>query len=126
MALKFYEDLALTIELTTLTTKHGNTGEAVEKKVFLANKDVLYRYEAIVLTPVDTVTPPDEKGWIQLAQDSGGSPGAYGAGGATMAYANITNNTGNPFWIKITNSPVPDPINKTDLQLRVDFNEFLK
>lgn len=123
MALKFYNDAALTQEITTLTTQHENTGMAVEKKVYLGNTVVQYRYENVVISSVDTAIP-DETDWIQLAQDSGGSAGTYNPGGDPLVFANVSDNVGHPFWIKITTPNIVNPVNKTDLQLRVDYREF--
>lgn len=123
MALKFYNDAGLTQEITTLTTQHENTGAVVEKKVYLGNTVVQYRYENIVISSEDT-SIPDETDWIQLAQDVGGSAGTYEPGGDPLVFANISNFVGHPFWVKITTPPIVNPINKTDLQLRVDYREF--
>jgi hypothetical protein len=124
MALLFYSDLGLTTELTTLTTQHDSAGEAKSVRVFLANKDVAFRYEDILITPEDTATPPDEKSWIQLAPDNAGTPGTYSAPGAALALANILDTAAHPFWVKITTTNVGTAQNKTDLRLNTTFKEF--
>lgn len=124
MALLFYSDSGLTTELTTLTTQHDSAGETKEVKIFLANKDVAFRYEDILITPEDTATPPDETSWIQLATDNAGAPGAYSAPGAALALENISDVAAHPFWVKITTASVGAAQNKNDLRLSASFKEF--
>jgi hypothetical protein len=124
MALKFYSDQALTQEITSLTTQHANTGMAVERRVFLANNNASFRYENVVIDPTDTVST-DESNYIALAPDNAGSAGTYGAAGANLTMANISDsNVAKPFWVKITTPSVGTAQNKTDLQLKALFREF--
>jgi hypothetical protein len=124
MALKFYSDQALTQEITSLTTQHANTGMAVERRIFLSNNDATKRYESVVIDPTDTAST-DESSYISLAPDSSGSAGTYGAAGANLAMANISDsNVAKPFWVKITTPSVGTAQNKTDLQLKALFREF--
>jgi hypothetical protein len=124
MALKFYSDQALTQEITSLTTQHANTGMAVERRIFLSNNDATKRYENIAIDPTDTAST-DESSYISLAPDNAGSAGTYGAAGANLALANISDsNVAKPFWVKITTPSVGTAQNKTDLQLKALFREF--
>jgi hypothetical protein len=124
MALKFYSDQALTQEITSLTTQHANTGMAVERRIFLANDNAGFRYENVVIDPTDTAST-DESNYISLAPDNAGSAGTYGAAGANLTMANISDsNVAKPFWVKITTPSVGTAQNKTDLQLKVLFREF--
>jgi hypothetical protein len=124
MALKFYSDQALTQEITSLTTQHANTGMAVERRIFLANNDATKRYENVVIDPTDTAST-DESNYIALAADNAGSAGTYGAAGANLTMANISDsNVAKPFWVKITTPSVGTAQNKTDLQLKALFREF--
>ena len=120
MALLYYADAGLANELTTITTQHDSAGETKEVEVFLANKDVAFRYEDIVITPEDTATPPDEKNWIQI----GLTQGNYEAPGASLTFPNIDDNTAHSFWIRITTANVGTAQNKTDLRLNATFKEF--
>jgi hypothetical protein len=124
MALKFYSDQALTQEITSLTTQHANTGMAVERRVFLSNNDATKRYENVVIDPTDTAST-DESSYISLAPDSSGTAGTYGAAGANLNMANISDsNVAKPFWVKITTPNVGTAQNKTDLQLKALYREF--
>lgn len=124
MALKFYSDQALTQEITTLTTQHANTGMAVERRIFLSNNDATKRYESVVIDPTDTAST-DESSYISLAPDNAGSAGTYGAAGANLTMANISDsNVAKPFWVKITTPSVGTAQNKTDLQLKALYREF--
>jgi hypothetical protein len=121
--LKFYADQALTQEITTLTTEHANTGAAVERRVFVANKDATKTYTNISVDIVDTAAT-DETTWVQLAQDNAGAAGAYSAAGVTLTMADITDLAAKSFWVKITTPSVADSQNKTDLQLKLLFREY--
>jgi hypothetical protein len=124
MALKFYSDQALTQEITSLTTQHANTGMAVERRIFLSNNDATKRYESVVIDPTDTAST-DESNYITLAPDNAGVAGTYGAAGANLNMANISDsNVAKPFWVKITTPSVGTAQNKTDLQLKALFREF--
>lgn len=124
MALKFYSDQALTQEITSLTTQHANTGMVVERRIFLSNDNAAFRYENVVIDPTDTAST-DESNYISLAPDSAGSAGTYGAAGANLTMANISDsNVAKPFWVKITTPSVGSAQNKTDLQLKALFREF--
>lgn len=124
MALKFYSDQALTTEITTLTTQHPNTGGSAQQKVYVSNNDATKRYENISVDVVDT-NGADDTSYVQLALDSAGSPGTFGAAGASLTMANITTaNTGAPFWVKVTTPSVAGSQNKTDLKLDVLYREF--
>jgi hypothetical protein len=124
MALKFYSDQALTQEITSLTTQHANTGMAVERRIFLSNNDATKRYENVVIDPTDTAST-DESSYIALAPDNAGAAGTYGAAGANLTMANISDsNVAKPFWVKITTPSVGAAQNKTDLQLKALFREF--
>ncbi|MFQ8550180.1 hypothetical protein [Acinetobacter baumannii] len=124
MALKFYSDQALTTEITTLTTQHPNTGGSAQQKVFVANNDATKRYENVSVDIVDT-SGSDETSYVQLALDNSGSPGTFGAAGATLTMSNITSaNVGQPFWVKVTTPSVVGSQNKTDLKLDVLYREF--
>jgi hypothetical protein len=124
MALKFYSDQALTQEITSLTTQHANTGMAVERRIFLSNNNAAFRYENVVIDPTDTAST-DESSYIALAPDNAGSAGTYGAVGANLSMANISDsNVAKPFWVKITTPSVGTAQNKTDLQLKALFREF--
>jgi hypothetical protein len=124
MALKFYSDQALTQEITSLTTQHANTGMVVERRIFLSNNDATKRYESVVIDPTDTAST-DESNYISLAADNTGSAGTYGAAGANLTMANISDsNVAKPFWVKITTPSVGTAQNKTDLQLKALFREF--
>jgi hypothetical protein len=124
MALKFYSDQALTQEITSITTQHPNTGSAVAQRIFLANNDATKRYENVVIDPTDTAST-DESNYIALAPDNAGSAGTYGAAGANLNMANISDsNVAKPFWVRITTPSVGTPQNKTDLQLKALFREF--
>lgn len=124
MALLFYSDSGLTTELTTLTTQHDSAGETKEVKVFIANKDVAFRYEDILITPEDTATPPDETSWIEIGTDNAGTPGVFSAPGAPLTIPNISDVIAHPFWIRITTANVGVAQNKTDLRLSASFKEF--
>ena len=124
MALKFYSDQALTQEITSLTTQHANTGMAVERRIFLSNDNAAFRYESVVIDPTDTAST-DESNYISLAPDNAGVAGTYGAAGANLTMANISDsNVAKPFWVKITTPSVGSAQNKTDLQLKALFREF--
>lgn len=123
MALKFYSDSALTTEVTTLTTQHANTGMAVANKLYLGNKDTTVKYQNISIAPTDT-SGTDETSYISLALDNSGVAGTYGSAGAVLAMADISDNTGHAFWVKITTPSVSSAQNKTDLQLKANYREF--
>lgn len=123
MALKFYSGSALTTEITSLTTQHPNTGSAVQQRVFIGNTDATKRYENIIIDAVDT-SDTDETGYIELALDNNGTPSTYGEAGASLTMANISNNVGHGFWIRVTTPSVSGSQNKTDLKLDVFYREF--
>lgn len=124
MALQLYSDAALTTEITSLITQHLNTGMAVERQLFITNKDATKRYENIIVDPIDT-SGTDETNYIQLAPDNAGLAGNYGAAGASLSMGSISdNNIAHAFWIKITTPSVSESQNKTDLQLSILYREF--
>lgn len=125
--LKVSKNIGLTDVVTganPITTTHPTTGSAVEQRVFLFNDAAAFRYEAITIDPTDTVTT-DESGYIQLAPDNAGSPGTYLAASAALTMANISDsNVAKPFWVKVTTPVLANAVNKTDIQLTINFNEF--
>lgn len=107
-----------------ITTTHPTTGTSVEQKLYLFNDAAANRYEAITIDPTDTVTT-DESGYIQLAPDNVGAAGTYLAPSAALSMANISDsNVPKPFWVKVTTPSLTDAVNKTDVKLKVDYNEF--
>lgn len=105
-------------------TQHPIEGSAVETRLWLFNDDATKRYESVSIVPTDTAST-DESGWIQLAPDNGGAPGVYGAAGASLAMANVSDSAvGHAFWVRVTTPAVGSVQNKSDLKLGVDFTEF--
>lgn len=125
MALKLSKNIGLTdivTDVNPITTQHINTGEAKEVKVWLFNDAATFRYEGIVLSAVDT-SGSDESSWIKFAADSGGVAGTYNS---TLNMANISDSAvAKPFWVKVTSANVTGAQNKTDLAVRIAFNEFV-
>jgi hypothetical protein len=125
MALAFYSDSALTTKITTLTTEHANTGEAVATQVFVSNDDATKTYKNIVIDVVDTDMSTDETSWVQLAPDNSGVAGTYEAGGIQLTMSDITDSkVAHAFWVKVTNPNVAGSQNKTDLELKLNFREY--
>lgn len=127
MSLKLSKNVGLTdivTDVNPITTEHPITGSAAEVKLWLFNDQSTKRYENIMIDPTDIVSA-DESTWIQLAPDNAGVAGAYLAGGAPLALANITDsNVAKPFWMKVTTPTVADTQNKTDIKLTVTAKEY--
>lgn len=128
MALKISMNVGLTnvvSDANPLTTNHPTTGSASSAiQVWLYNDSALFTYTNINIDPTDAVST-DESTWVQLAPDSAGSPGTFGAAGAALTMANVTDsNVAKPFWYKCTTPSGQAVQNKSDIKLTVNFTEF--
>lgn len=127
MALKISKNVGLTdivSDVNPITTTHATTGGVVSVQLWLFNDDATKTYQSINIDPTDAVST-DESTWVQLAPDSAGSPGTFGAGGAALTMANVTDsNVAKPFWYKCTTPSGQSVSNKTDIKLTVNFTEF--
>ncbi|MBW7475965.1 hypothetical protein K0T92_14560 [Paenibacillus oenotherae] len=127
MALKISKNAGLTdivADANPITTEHPITGSAVEVRLWLFNDSANKRYTTIALQPTD-ITSPDDSGWVQLAPDVAGVPGAYLAGGAALSMADISDSgIGKPYWVKVTTPSVADSQNKADIKLTVTAKEY--
>lgn len=127
MALKISKNVGLTdivSDANPVNTDHPIAGSTVSVQLWLFNDNAAKRYENITIDPTDSVTT-DESTWIQLAPDSAGSPGTYGAAGAALTMANVSDsNVAKPFWYKCIAPAVGDTQNKNDIKLTVNWKEF--
>jgi hypothetical protein len=128
MALKISKNAGLTdvvTDVNPITTTHPTTGSAsAATQLWLFNDDATKTYQSINIDPTDAVTT-DESTWVQLAPDSGGSAGTFGAAGAALSMANVTDNgVGKPFWYKCTTPSGQSVSNKTDIKLTVNYTEY--
>lgn len=132
MALKISKNSALTdivSDVNPITTTHPTTGSASAAiPLWLFNDDATKYYTGINIDQTDAVST-DESSWVQLAPDNAGAAGAFGAGSAALAMANVgaagsADTTGHPFWYKCTTPSGQTVQNKTDIKLTVGFTEF--
>lgn len=128
MALKISKNVGLSdivSDVNQITTTHPTTGSASSNiQLWLFNDDATKTYQSINIDPTDAVST-DESTWVQLAPDNAGSAGTFGAAGAALTMANVTDsNVAKPFWYKCTSPSGQSVSNKTDIKLTVNFTEY--
>lgn len=102
---------------TTLTVIREWKGSAGTYAIGEAVK-AAYDYTSVVVSVNDNeqVATDDESDWRQYAPDAAGSPGSYGAAGASINLGNIANSDTVKFWFKDTVPASTSPQRKTDLE----------
>lgn len=127
MALKISKNVGLTdivSDVNPITTTHPTTGSAQAVQLWLFNDNAAFTYQGINIDPTDIVTT-DESTWVALAPDSAGSAGTYGAAGAALSMANISDsNVAKPFWYRCTTPSGQSVSNKVDIKLTVNYTEY--
>jgi hypothetical protein len=127
MALKLSKNVGLTdivSDANPITTEHNITGTAVTVQLWAYNDSALKRYETVLIDPTDAVST-DESTWVQLAPDAAGAAGTFGAAGAALALANISDsNVAKPFWARVTTPSLGDSVNKNEIKLTVTGKEY--
>lgn len=105
------------------TIPAGDESSAIP--LWACTADTNFYYTDINLYPED-IDGTDESSWIALAPDDGGSPGSFGAFGASMLDIGDVgpgSSINTPFWIKFAVPAGTGAQIKTDLKLRMTYTK---